>query len=143
MHRGRCPVCSRPLPVHGRCYWCAQASRSREVSGSTVSDLWELVRSHALPEESPTNRIELVGRAGLFLLLVGLTWSWSMQPLDGSSRLSQSIFQTVLSLANLVFHEAGHVIFMFFQLIAPAGRVDLEGALLCLSLNEGSVSLRR
>lgn len=114
VYPGRCPSCSRPLPVHGRCYWCARVSKVREASGSAVSELWEFVRSHALPEETRASRAEVAGRAGLFLLLVGLTWSWSMQPLDGSSRLSPSIFQTVLSMANLVFHEAGHILFMIF-----------------------------
>lgn len=57
----------------------------------------------------PVARVTRVARfAGLILLLV---WTWQFARAPMGSDASQAPF---LHLPNLVFHEAGHVLFMFF-----------------------------
>jgi len=60
--------------------------------------------------ESEPSRSAILGRAVLLVVLVGMTWGWARQPLDGASRVTPSLPDYVLSMANLVFHEAGHVL---------------------------------
>lgn len=52
--------------------------------------------------------IETAGRWFVVLVLVALTWRYARSPLGGSG------FQSFLDLPNLVFHEAGHILFTPF-----------------------------
>lgn len=73
---------------------------------SVVEELYERASSI----EAEPSRPAVVGRAALLLILVAMTWGWATQPLDGASRVAPSFADVVLSMANLVFHEAGHVL---------------------------------
>lgn len=66
------------------------------------------------PEPAEPARLVVLGRGLLLIILVVMTWSWARQSLDGASRVAPSFAHYVLSMANLVFHEAGHVFFGFF-----------------------------
>ena len=67
------------------------------------------LRALLLPPVTNVNPFALTARAGLWLLLV--IWGLSM---IGSSVASNAVGESFLHLVNLVFHEAGHVIFMPF-----------------------------
>jgi hypothetical protein len=57
---------------------------------------------------TPMERLEQAGRWLAVGVLAVLTWRFARLPLDGT------VFDTFLHLPNLVFHEAGHIIFSPF-----------------------------
>jgi hypothetical protein len=67
------------------------------------------------------NPIELWARILLFALLLPLSYRYVLAPID-RSQIASGIIQLLLSRVNLVFHEAGHVLFGFLgELIAALG----------------------
>jgi hypothetical protein len=69
---------------------------------------WFLERSFEVPER--VNPIVLTGRAIFWVGLVLLSWGYVLSPIQ-RSQMSPSFVHFLISRVNLVFHEAGHIIF--------------------------------
>ena len=94
----------------------------------------DLLRRALSPPSNP-NITELIGRAIFWIALVLLSWSVVLAPIE-RSQMAPSFVQLIVSRVNLVFHEAGHVIFsplgQFMGHLggltsSGAGAVDLHG----------------
>ena len=88
--------------------------RRRHKPPSPPNPLWLRWRPLLLPEVTTVNRLALLARAALWLVL--LVWGgWFM--LTDHRVMSQglpAINHSIMHLIDLVFHEAGHVIFSLF-----------------------------
>jgi len=78
------------------------------------------VREILLHVEPQVNLFHLAGRALVYVLMLLWGWAFILSPME-SNIMGQSFLHTV----NLVFHEAGHVIFSFFgDFIGGVGRIS-------------------
>ena len=75
---------------------------NRDVTG-------DLLRRALSPPSNP-NTTELIGRAIFWIALVLLSWSVVLAPIE-RSQMAPNFVHLIMSRVNLVFHEAGHVIF--------------------------------
>lgn len=64
----------------------------------------------ALSPPSNASTTELIGRAIFWTALFLLSWSVVLAPIE-RSQMAPSFVHLIVSRVNLVFHEAGHVIF--------------------------------
>ena len=80
----------------------APADEKRDVVGELTQ------RALFIPDK--VNEIELGGRAVFWVALFLLSWSVVLAPLE-RSQIAPTFVHLILSQVNLVFHEAGHIIF--------------------------------
>jgi hypothetical protein len=80
------------------------------------SEWWALAKELVLYVPSPVNPIAFYGRASLYVLFLIWGWQFIGMPYDTLVDGYPPISGSFMHLVNLVFHEAGHVIFM------PLGR---------------------
>ena len=73
-------------------------------------DVTDYLLRRALYLPSHTSTVDLVGRAVVWIALFLLSWSVVFASIE-RSQLAPSFVHLILSRVNLVFHEAGHVIF--------------------------------
>jgi hypothetical protein len=104
------------------------ASAGSAAGAEPDSQSWLARAAAVLMEEDRADQASLLGRT--VLLIVLLPWTWTFAT---SSVVSNAAGQSWLHLIDLVFHEAGHVLFLPFgafmttlggsltQLIVPAG----------------------
>lgn len=126
----RCPSCGFTQMAKAHCKRCGTAlptdpsaavsSRAPFPPEGQAKPKWfegdwrALARELFLYVQAPVNPITFYGRAALYVGLV--IWGWQFiamdygKLVDGYPPISQSFMHVV----NLVFHEAGHVIFMPF-----------------------------
>ena len=86
-----------------------------EDSEAQAGDLLSRIRERALTLPERTNGSEIVARGIIWLALLVLGWSFMTLSIEHSQMLP-SFTHFILSRVNLVFHEAGHVVFL------PLGR---------------------
>lgn len=106
----------RPGPRPGPGQPAGQAA-----SASLARDLALLLRERSFDVRPGTHPLVIAGRGLVWLLLVAWGFGFATHPLDGGY-----VARSFLHLINLVFHEAGHVVF------APFGAflTSLGGSLL-------------
>ena len=80
-----------------------------ELIARFAREVW----ARAITVPSDVNPIELGARALLWVALVWMAWGYVFQPVV-RSQMSPNFVHFVLARANLVFHEAGHVLFIPF-----------------------------
>ncbi len=78
----------------------------------------------ALSPPSNASTTELIGRAILWIALFLLSWSVVLAPIE-RSQMAPSFVHLIVSRVNLVFHEAGHVIF------SPLGQLKYSSRYVC------------
>jgi len=80
---------------------------------------WLLERSFVVPER--VNVIELGARAAVWIGLLVLGWGYVFESIERSQE-SPTFLHFLISRVNLVFHEAGHIVFAILgELIAALG----------------------
>ena len=80
---------------------------------SWLREMGEHVRTSALEVPDDVNIIELGARALLWAVLIFLGWSYVSSSLM-RSQVSPSFVHFLLARIDLVFHEAGHILFLPF-----------------------------
>ncbi len=91
----------------------APAGERRDVIGE--------LSQRALFVPDKVNEIELGGRAVFWVALFLLSWSVVLTPLE-RTQIAPTFVHLILSRVNLVFHEAGHIIFQVLgQFMATLG----------------------
>ena len=80
---------------------------------SWLRQMREHVRASAVVIPADVNVIELGARTLLWAVLIFLGWSYVASPLM-RSQLSPSFVHFLLARIDLVFHEAGHILFLPF-----------------------------
>jgi hypothetical protein len=105
-----CPKCGAPCSAGAvECARCgvvfAKLHHRADVAGAGITAP-EAVTPREAPADPARSAVRLV-RAIVLAGLVVWTWSFASAPLGDAS-------ESVLHLPNLVFHEAGHVVFGFF-----------------------------
>lgn len=130
-----CAKCGFEQPFeHAKCASCGvifgklgeEVPRSRRPERAAVYAeegqglVGELLR-RALSVSDKINEIELGGRALVWLALFLLSWSFVLTPIE-RSQVSPTFVHFILSRVNLVFHEAGHIVFSVLgQFMATLG----------------------
>ncbi len=97
-----------------------RAPQSVRAPSSRIAVAWEwlIERSFNIPDR--VNPIVLGARGLVWVGLFLLSWGYILSPIR-RSQISPTFIHFVISRANLVFHEAGHIIFGFFgELITAA-----------------------
>jgi hypothetical protein len=140
-----CPKCASPCEAGAleclRCgvvfaKWQRLATGPSRASSSGDASMPADVPDRARDAAPPTDPLARAGRIGRALALVGLiVWTWQFARMP----MGEGVMDSILHLPNLVFHEAGHVLFSpfgrfmtvlggsLFQVMVP---VVLAGALL-------------
>jgi hypothetical protein len=117
-----CGFVQMPTPHCKRCGGALADPSSADTFLLTVQDKrkwvegewWAFAKELLFHVESPINPIAFYGRAALYVVL--FVWGWQFIAMEydtvvaGYPPINQSFMHSV----NLVFHEAGHVIFMPF-----------------------------
>ena len=83
------------------------------IAESWPREIWVRARASAVDIPSDVNGVELVARTLLWAGLIVLGWSYIGSSLI-RSQVSPNFFHFLLSRIDLVFHEAGHIIFLPF-----------------------------
>jgi len=107
---------ARPAAIH-------RSAPARPLEESEPRDPGPLRQLWAAAWSAPDDvePIELWGRAALWLGLLLLGWSYVTSPIV-RSQMAPSFVQFLLGRVNLVFHEAGHLVFgMLGRFIATLG----------------------
>lgn len=122
-----CPKCGADLAATAvECERCgvvlAKFERRAVAPGTSTEANRTADRTPGDPADEALSGIVWWGRAALLALLVWFTWRFARAP------LGTAVMESFLHLPNLVFHEAGHVLF------SPFGRflTVLGGSLLQL-----------
>ncbi len=106
-----CPKCGAPrLQAALECLRCGVIFSKFKPRPAAVP---EVMTPEALPERvaAAPDPLATAARVGRGLLLIGLmVWSWQFARLP----MGAGVMDSVLHLPNLVFHEAGHVLFSPF-----------------------------
>ena len=105
-----CPKCTAPSPEGaGECSRCGIVfAKFEERQAALPQRIFPPPVESSLPiAVDPMARIAWLARAAVLIALIAWTWQFARAPLGAGAN-------SVLHLPNLVFHEAGHVLFMFF-----------------------------
>lgn len=105
-----CPKCAAPSPEGaGECPRCGIvfAKFEERQAARLQPDLPLPVESSIPIAIDPLARITWAARAAVLIGLIVWTWQFARAPMGAGA-------SSVLHLPNLVFHEAGHVLFSFF-----------------------------
>lgn len=108
-------------------------SPMKTTSLSTDSSFLALGLRRATEIPDDVNPIELYARIALWAVLVVLAWTYIPQSLQ-RSQVSPSFVHFVISRVNLVFHEAGHILFMplgQFMMVFGGSLLQVLVPLLC------------
>ena len=124
--RAECPKCAASVPVAAlECPRCrvifAKLARGAPLAAPASTVVAEPgVRQPIDPLRGPA----LVGKSILLIGLAAWTWQFAAAPTGAAA------INSILHLPNLIFHEAGHVLFGFFgRFIAVLGGSLLQFAL--------------
>lgn len=106
-----CPKCGAPHPQEAlECLHCGVIFSKFQPRPAALPEVAarDLVPARVVAAPDPRESAARVGRG---LLLIGLmVWSWQFARLP----MGAGVMDSVLHLPNLVFHEAGHVLFSPF-----------------------------
>jgi len=107
-----CPKCAAPVPPGAtECERCGIvfAKYAQRAAVAPVADIGPIPDEPLRPvvRRSPPD-VTRIGRAALLIGLMVWTWQFAKVPMGPAAAAS------ILHLPNLVFHEAGHVLFSLF-----------------------------
>jgi hypothetical protein len=108
-----CPKCAAPSPEGAvECLRCgivfAKFENGRAVAAPAPSIVLPTADTSSEIGSDPLARIAWLARVALLVGLMAWTWQFARAP------MGVAVMDSWLHLPNLVFHEAGHVLFAFF-----------------------------
>jgi hypothetical protein len=107
----QCPKCATPAPDAAvECLHCGIvfAKFERRTVATGPSAVLPNVESPRQIASDPLRGVIRLARAAVLVGLVVWTWQFARVPMGAAA------MQSMLHMPNLVFHEAGHVLFAFF-----------------------------
>ena len=108
---GTCPACGIIFAKWMKQKFAAPPAATISESGDDHENLFQLIKETVLYVEPKTDPVYFYGRLALYVIIFVLGWRFILMDYTvNPPPIGQSFMHNI----NLVFHEAGHVVFHFF-----------------------------